>query len=468
MHVFIFWLSVSSLSIIVAFISLILVFTSNAPATWLLICVLAALTTFLIRYPVSSQVAIRTGRCCPKRYYTMPPCDMDTFLNHLREEIPSDTTLIRVVGSGWGFFLKRGWAQRGRDFNLYMHNFKGRMINGSWRAGTTVKHLHGYLKQRGRVFASQPTMADISVGSWVASGNHGNGGDLNAGTAVAFSAIYIVNLFQPDELLTMNYKQARDIFDSRNGSSYCVVAVDINEDSLPKDVMLHQVGSFISVSDWTAASKMKLQRWLSDGAVLRVLFVGGAKSHATGIRWQMASDYAELEHQNPHCCSRFARYCQADICSAICGCTCGDSERSYFARELYSSCNLWTPPMLPIYLLATICGGIYNCEFIFVWPSIDEDCYEFLIQLYDIHRRCGGRSEIRYSGKNKSVFLDVTVRKKHFQKIVNLMDKYKIRTFTIHAGKYDPFRNGDARMNPSMRRTSLHDIYYNPRPVKLW
>lgn len=467
MHVIVFWLALQPALLLLAAASLVLLLVAPQPEVWITVLVAAAAASLVLRGVKSLRVGVKTGRvfglCCDRRKLVLPACDVRELMDLLRRHVPRDTARLRVIGSGWGFFLKRGWTQAPRDFNLYTHNFRGQISSsgaddGLWRAGTTVRDLHGHVARSGLVLPSQPTMDDITLGSWVAAGNHGNGGDASGGSSKVFAEIHVVDIRRLDVApQVMTYKQARFLFDKMPQAKFsCVVAVRLAT-TLPRDEDLHQVGLFIPVRDRSVGAEAKVRRWLADGAVLRVLFVGGAKTHATGIRWQREPGYLQ-EHRNPHCCSRCARYCQADICSVVCGCGCGDTEAAYAAVELYSSANRWTPPMLPIYLLSTLCAGVYNCEFIFNWPDIDRFCHGFLMKLHDLHRRHGGRSELRYSGANKSVFLDVAMRKRHFGKVADILRSYKITDVALHAGKYD----ATDQVRDIVRIKDLYDIYYEP------
>lgn len=469
MHVIVFWLAMQPMLLLVTAASLVLIFVAEAPEVWITVLVAAASATLVLRGVKGLRVGVKTGRvfglCCGRRKLVLPVCDLRGLMELLRRYVPRDTERLRTIGSGWGFFIKRGWTQAPRDFNLYTHDFRGQISSagdddGLWRAGTTVRDLHVYLARSGLVLPSQPTMADITVGSWIAAGNHGNGGDASGGSSKVFAEIHVVNIRQLNAApKVMTYKEARFLFDKMPQAKFCCVVAVRLAPTLPRDEDLHQQGLFIPVRDRSVGAEAKVRRWLADGAVLRVLFVGGAKTHATGIRWQREPTGIFLkEHRNPHCCSRCARYCQADICSVACGCDCGDKEASYAAVELYSAANEWTPPMLPIYLLSTLCAGIYNCEFIFKWPDIDRFCHGLLMKLHDLHRRHGGRSELRYSGANKSVFLDVAMGKRHFGKVAAILHSYKITDVALHAGKYD----AADQVREQLRIKDLYDIYYEP------
>tara|TARA_B100000575_G_scaffold110481_1_gene87955 strand:+ start:6282 stop:6869 length:588 start_codon:yes stop_codon:yes gene_type:complete len=74
-----------------------------------------------------------------------------------------------VVGSGWGYFLKRSGPKGPR---LFMHRFTGKLPSNPkrWAAGTSIAAVQKDFEKQGLALPSTPTMDWIQLGSWFAMG----------------------------------------------------------------------------------------------------------------------------------------------------------------------------------------------------------------------------------------------------------------------------------------------------------
>ena len=297
------------------------------------------------------------------------------------------------VGQGWGFFLQK----RSPRNPVLMHNLTGQ-LDGYWLAGTTLETVIRYYKKKGLVFPSHPSYTGISIGSAYACSNHGSGGDLNIGfrsTALRFAT-------------SQGYS---------NTPKGTIVGVAIDETKLIPNRDLQQSAKILdSDDDW--------DWWLDSDSIVRVCFFGYA-APPIGIRW---TDGPSVSHRNPHCCSRTCRYLQADICSVVCGCR--EPVRKWRATESYYEANRFVPRLS---LEATLVASFY-CNYECIINTSDKDLVKRLARaLYKVHRRLGGRTEVRFSGD--VLFLDISTRKKHVQRVLNIVKGFT--PYTLHTGKYN-------------------------------
>lgn len=357
---------------------------------------------------------------------------------------------IDIVGGGWGYFLKKRSVGTHR---IFLHKFKGLTEQGRWRAGTTieqvVRHYEGMKSKenkKGLTVASHPTMSYISIGSWFALGNHGNAGPNGLGNDEIMEDVRVLNL-ETGEIEDKKWKhtEMRSHFDDPS-TRHKYAIVDIAFKPPVPNIWIQK--QMIRVDNKESAA-----RWISNvkgghpedenvnRVYLRVLFLGGTylRPFGVGIRWTNLRDVKEnIKHVDPHDCSRMSQFCQVDVCSVVCGLI--ENEKNFNGRTTRSNANRWVPMIFPIQNFVVLLGGVYNFEVYFRMDVSGETLWSLCEELMKMHRKVGGRSEIRYMGLGGTGFplcLDMSLSKRHFRQFFQLLyNKAGVRTVWLHLGKY--------------------------------
>lgn len=330
-----------------------------------------------------------------------------------------------IVGSGWGFFLKRGGPKSARVFT---HRFKGRLPDDPkrWRAGTTIAHVAKELLKDGVTFGSHPTMDYISLGAWFSMANHGNSGDRGVASSKCLKNARVLDM-ATGKITMMVYKEIRILFDGAYANRHAILDVEFHNLVANFDV---QKRGIIINSPATAAE------WLAPGSHLRLCFQGAARSYAIGARWE--DPYSSTTHRDPHFCSRFCQYFQMDICSVFGG--WHEPIHKYNGKvDLYNA-NRWMPTVWPFETISVVVSGIRNFEVVFQLGRVFDGQTLFLLitEMIEIHKRVGGRSEVRYSklAADTPVFLDCAMRTGTQLVFAMLKEKLKITEVALHPGKH--------------------------------
>lgn len=359
-----------------------------------------------------------------------------------------------VVGGGWGFFITRSKAH---PPVVFMHRYRGRVdacvaaATARWKAGTTIAELAHALKNDNLALSTHPTMDYISVGAWFARGNHGNGGDVAFGSSKTLKSARMIDMTQrplpvPFEV---NYKQLRhrfdEVFDGHDTRRYCVL--DVTLMNLVPNAFLQKTGIEFK-SDKDACE------WLKPGAKLRVCFQGAARDHALGVRWEAVGPSGPQGHLHPHLCSRFCQYIQSDICSIFGGCYHKPIER-WGGYVSHYDANRWMPLVWPLESVAVVLSGFRNFEVVFKLdvPLTPSRMMEMLRTIICLHKKIGGRSEIRHGGCREPVFLDIVLRG-NFESIFQMLARppFGVCKVALHPGKM-------LLPTSPCRKVSLADMY---------
>tara|TARA_B110001452_G_scaffold266780_1_gene274573 strand:- start:9773 stop:11044 length:1272 start_codon:yes stop_codon:yes gene_type:complete len=378
----------------------------------------------------SVRAVIRSGAIGKSPCVSGSPKTSDHKLMALFDSNPT------VVGSAWGFFLQRRSAQ---GPVLSLRNYVGRRGEW-WAAGTTIREVCDYYITKGMTLPSHPAIDGITIGAWLATGSHGNSGNAGMSSSSAIQAVKIV-CCNPPSRSTVSYSKLRRIIDHQQ--DHIVTWVKFH--NLVNNVCLQKVG-------FTVNSTETANRWLGEGAVLRVLFVGAARD-GLGIRW--GEPYSETDHVDPHCCSKCATFVQADICSTVCGCRQPDAK--WRGLTTLRNANQWTPQIYPFETFIAVVGGVMNFEMVFRMDLNGKTLNNMCHELREMHKRIGGRTEIRY-GK-EVVFWDVSLRHS-FVEPVKLLRDFGVQQVAFHPGKYNPGLDGGLVL------VKIGDIY-NPPTNKL-
>lgn len=357
---------------------------------------------------------------------------------------------IEIVGGGWGYFLKKRSVGTHR---IFLHEFKGMTKEGRWRAGTTieqvVRHYEGMKSkenENGLTLPSHPTMSYISIGSWFALSNHGNAGPNGKGNDEIMKDVRMLNL-ETGEIEDEKWKYAkiRSHFDDPS-TRHTHAIVDIAFKDPVKNVWIQK--QMIKVEDKESAA-----RWISNvkgnhpddvnvnSVYLRVLFLGGTRlrQYGVGLRWtNLRAEKENITHVDPHCCSRMSQFCQVDVCSVVCGLI--EKKENFNGRVTRANANRWIPMIFPIQNFVVLLGGVYNFEVYFHVDVSGETLWHLCDELMKMHRKVGGRSEIRYRGLGGTAYplcLDMSLGKRHFGRFFQLLhNKFNVKKVWMHLGKY--------------------------------
>ena len=345
-----------------------------------------------------------------------------------------------IVGSGWGHFLYRRGPKGPR---IFLHNFKGKtMTTGNrWRSGTTIASVNTHLKARNLTFASHPTMDYISLGSWFACSNHGNGGATAGKSSDALKNARVLNM-EGDKVETLEYPSIRKRFDSTDAYKYCILDCEFHK--LVDNSDVQKRGIVIDSPESAAA-------WLDPTQHLRLLFLGAARGHGIGIQWGPLYDAerygGETGHRDPHCCQRWCSFFQVDVCSAVCGWYESAYKEVDGVKYLKNftgvttryHANKWMPAIWPWQTLSVVIGGYRNFEIFFKLDQVldGETLWKLVKALIAMHRVQGGRSEIRHGAPGGAICLDMSMNKGFDAPFQLLKTQLGVRTVALHPGKWN-------------------------------
>ena len=338
-----------------------------------------------------------------------------------------------LVGSSWTFFLKRAYVPYPR---IYLNRYKGRdPTTRRWRSGTTIHELaETVLKESDckKTLCTYPTMDYISIGAWLAMGNHGNGGDVPPNkSSDNIKDVRVLDMSKDDadtNVETMSVTEMRKKFDDKDyRKNHCILDVKL-VDELVDNILIQKRGIVINSSNAAA-------EWLNKRAYLRVMFQGYARPYAIGLRWEKVYDVCA--HRDPHFCSICAQYTQLDTFSVFCG--WHEPMRRYNGIVSRHDANRWMPLILPIQVSLAAIVGMRNFEIIFKWPELSpingSELFSLSQALIQMHKRVGGRSEIRHGSPDGPVFVDIALRHSFSEPFKMLNKQFKVKTVALHLGK---------------------------------
>ena len=382
---FIFYISLLSLSFVCIFLSVFI----NA---WVALFYIILFSIFLLNRFKWFRIRCRAFSCGPA----------PSTKKELIEACRNGT----LVGHGWSFFLQKVTPKK----PVFTHNFcSSEPDNGFWKAGTTLRTVTRYYEKQGMAFPSLPSYQNITLGGWIMSDSHGSSGD--AGEPSNSRFLEITYLSQQSAETTIGYND----LDKSDVICILYVSFDMKPDT---NIWLKK----IKVSS--------MEDWIAPRAYQRVCFVG--KNQDVMIRWEKHLDYTKNNrgglHIDPHCCSRFCLWFQADVCTAM-GCCCIQPSKNFNSYAKLAEVNRFVPFVFP--LLTVFVWDIVNFEIIL--EKRKDKVLGYYKKIKQFHKKYGGRTEIRYGTK---LFLDVSIKKKY---IDNYLDK--VTKGNYHSGKYQPSYN---------------------------
>lgn len=378
-----------------------------------------------------------------------------------------------VVGAGWAHFL---WRDGARGPRMFLHKFKGtvegkpharereRLLDTEqrWRSGTTINKINNYLetlqyegddvpkgprgfpvKVKGYALSTHPTMDYISLGSWFACGNHGNGGENAKGSSKTMDTARVLNM-RTGDISEWNYQTLRRRFDSKDRNDFCII--DVSFKNLLPNFMLQkhalEVDSPTSAAEWLSSKDAG-----KGPSYLRVLFQGGSRNYSLGLRWMDV--YEETDHVDPHCCSVMRTWVQVDACSVWLGWR--EPLRMFRGKAYYRDANRWVPLLLPVMETYVVLRGYRNFEVIFKPGATVSGIYldRLTRLLRKLHRQIGGRSEVRYGSPSADqvIFLDCVFTNSFNRVFEMLSAELSVKAVALHPGKHHPSTAPCARVH---------------------
>ena len=413
-------------------------------ARWLFVLVWAW-TWFLVSRLRGYRIALRAGAWYTLNHITPTPCTPEQLLEQIHG-VPT------VIGSGWGFFIKRLVTEGPK---IYMHNFCGPMPGErrfkdaskmKWAAGTKISTVSKALLKEGKTFPSQPSNEDITLGSWYAYGNHGSGGDDNMGSSKTLLSATVIDMRKRMIFRNVEYRKIRTWFDT-DPTRYLIV--DVAFKNLVKNIDIQKDTHMIPFTEKKGIAET--ERWLENGAVIRVCFFGRARDHALGIRW--TKKLYNYKHRDPHCCSRVCTYTQADVCSIIGG--YHEPMNKWNGMTTLYEANRWVPSVSSFGTFSVIFCGYRNFEIACRFPKDGERLWRLMKDFKDMHDDIGGRTEFRYG--TEILFIDVVITK-GFDVPFEILETHNVYQCALHPGKWtmDTY---------PVERVTLGNIYYQNTDV---
>ena len=400
----------------------------SAPRLWIGLAIAAVLTiAALLMRTHASRTMIRAGAwpaLCTGDYYPRTEEELRQAVRAIVKRTGGKPPTI--VGSGWGFFLSRRGAVGPRNFT---HRYTGLQEHDTqrWKSGTTIMALTRTLLKQNRVLQTYPTMDHITLGSWFAMGNHGNGGPEAGKSSDAMVDARVLDM-TTDRIERIKYKRLRELFDGSDAYKYCVLDVRIG--NTIENELVQKKGLIID-SEEAAAD------WLRPRSHLRLIFMGAARrDYGIGLLWLPIYD-RKSDHYDPHLCSRFCQFVQVDAFSAACG--CHEPMANFNGKISRFHANQWMPPTFPLQVLFVMFAGYRNFEILFKLPGTKlngANLWALMRAFMAMHQRIGGRSELRNGNEEGIICMDMSLTRGFREPFELLHERFQVRWVSLHLGKW--------------------------------
>lgn len=332
----------------------------------------------------------------------------------------------RTVSRGWSFYLAKLRATGPRIWTL---RFTGKLNNGRWRSGSTIKEVARPLAQEGRAFYHHPTMDFASLGSWIATCSHGHPGVLTELHEWLTSA-RVLNL-ETGQVTDDNPSELIKKFGSKTSNvtpedRYVVLDVKVNPVwtiTLQRSARL--VHTVIDADWWLCATH------------IRLIFIGTAGP--LGIVWnkidnsQQNTKIQSLPRQRSALCFWLKVDCLPTLPWASIG-NVSQFDAIGTLGEANGGINPSFPPTMSIW--GQICC-VYNLELVVPWPSFGAaQLARLTAEVGLFHKTYNGRTELRFD--SKVVYFDISLRsipklKLYFSMLYMTLG---VRRAAQHLGKY--------------------------------
>ena len=464
-----FWLASAPLSVGLALACVLtatLVFEPNQGAWVLLIAAGLLLSAFRARlHEAGARARILSGNS-PLLGFHAPNAQRErALIDELVSVFRATGKRPTIVGCGWGFFIGRRIAKGA----VFTHNLTGRVDEARpflFYAGTTIATVCSIFEREfGKTFWSTPTNQHISIGSWLARSCHGNAGPSGHASSYAAETVYVVDLETAETaargIQTLAYSDAKVGFDAEP-TRWFLLAVDFAPARLADDFYLQKKLCEVKADRGVSPG---LREWLSDEAVLRVLFFGSARRLGLGVTYTklVSLDSAvdrmacgcccRTRHVDPHCCSTACMSMQLDTCS-IFGGWYEHAKVAWRGVIKMGDANRFTPAsfldLLPSIPLIVLGCGLLNFEFFFILrKSLDggrraqERAVQMLcndvLRLFQGAGSIWGRSELRMGAIDRGlVCLDFIAAETDAPRIIQaILPHIHASAIALHDSKYE-------------------------------
>lgn len=366
-----------------------------------------------------------------------------------------------VVGSGWGFFIGRVSANNA----VFTHKLKGRSSSDfTFFAGTELRTVQAELRKKYKLaFWSTPTMQRISIGSWLARSCHGNSGPSGKPSNFAATRVRVVDLETPltteRGLQWVQYDNAKHEFD-RDPGRFVIAEVEFARELMSADDYLQKARCDVEPSPFPNTASQGLLEWLTDKAVLRVLFFGsGRKNMAIGTTWVWFNPKEHtvpkrhqcdffgplVNHEDPHTCSVACTSLQLDTCSLLWG-YYEKSKNGWKGLIRLSDANAFSPdPSWLGFPLVALLSTTVNFELMFFLAfdaskmhQVEVRFQELCDTIFGVFNQIWGRSEIRCGKLSKGlIFLDCVMQPWNAHVMIRAIEPHvHARAVALHDSKY--------------------------------
>lgn len=336
-------------------------------------------------------------------------------------------TPVRVVGSGWSYWLQRRRAARPAVFTHRLQTPPDAVDGRTWMTGDTVTRIQRDLKRVGRTLSEFPTLEYVTLGGWLTAMCHGHPGERVRENVLLTADVLDVNT---GETLTLTERQLCKAFASKRCSA------DADASDARGFVMTH--ATLRSVPNILVERQGRLLEdatdakwWLNSSTYLRLAFAGARG--AVGLIW--VDPVSDTAHRNPHCCSKFCAWFHLDVLSFASSRFLQDVEKEYLGVETLASANEFVPPVFPIQLGIAMLLDIVNFEVFARHPTSPARMQHVFAELVAFHKAHGGRTEIRLRHPN-ILMIDWAIRRSRVpQAMACLIERIGIVRFCLHPGK---------------------------------
>ena len=350
---------------------------------------------------------------------------------------------VTTVSHGWSFFLQKKSAPGPR---IWTTRFKGvvdedEFIPRVWKAGTALADVKKNFKNVGRTMLDSPSMEWLSLGSWICSVSHGHPGALSSSPSP-------LHWVKRARVLDCETRQITDddeatLYSKFHSSTskktrYVILTVEIKAESIVEDSIVQRFATRIETPD-------RLNEWRR-GNHVRLMFVSRHR-RCLGIVWTSPMNgkvkVTPRYHMHPHVCSRLAFWNHADINAAIpCFCNYAEGLRAYDGyAKLSDALSGVNPTFWPAQTILPHIFTVYNNELFVPLPSSTLSdanwLFNLIIRIQDFHYNYGGRTELRVSGDDTVLYLDLSVRSVNSIGLYHkMLFEYGIQKASQHPGKF--------------------------------
>ncbi len=369
-------------------------------------------------------------------------------------------TEVTFVGNAWSFFLDKNAPVK----PVFTYNFSSLRPdeNGFWKSGTLIKAVAKYYENKNKAFPSLPSYQNITLGGWIMTESHGSSGDDGESSSSRFSAIRYILKSDRNKV----HKDMWGTFKEIKKEEICLILsikFDLRYNS--ENILLHK------------RRVRSIDEWLKQGAYQRACFIG--KQRDVMIRWERPEKQSfnldlnskkrtktfiseekdwdlfleegrkknKFLHKDPHCCSRFCLWFQADICTAVYikwFCLFTEGAQKYESIVHLAEVNRFVPQIYPIFTV--FLQQQVNFEKI-IKKTDEAEVKYYYERIKEFHNKYGGRTEIRYGNW---LFIDVSIP-------ISLVKEYSyiVPKGSYHLGKYQPKQTSSTLLPNSKTKLKL-------------